>query len=334
MVTMFVENDSALSCRDGLSSISIFSQLSVAPLDLNLVLEFLERQQPDCCLLPGLRTDRPLLSHRGENDVSTSLLRLSIDNKSSRFHTITMHSTEPWLQQRTSRRQHAALQIAQHDPPPEQTSGFFKLSAELRNLIYEDLIIEHDDALWVTADRHSVAEDIGPGPTPPPITQVSRLLRDETLPIYYGVNTFSISLMRERNVRMAKRWLAAVGDVGVSRMRRLRLRSYAWGEYRHQCPIDISLLINAVGVSKTNGDGDGKDASAVAGLLIDPEPKWPQIQAIDAARCVQEAAGAARLVGNDLPSMDTFQSMLETFASLCAFRNDPPPQSDREKYIR
>ena len=135
--------------------------------------------------------------------------------------------TLPWLPQRLSRKQHASLQVAQYNPPAEQTSGFFRLSPEMRNMIYDLVIVEHEDPLWVTARQTRSTPDIGPSPTPPPLAQVCHQLRHEALPVYYGVNDFSITLLLEENVLIARSWLAAIGDIGVLCLRNVKIHGYA-----------------------------------------------------------------------------------------------------------
>lgn len=217
-------------------------------------------------------------------------------------------------------------QAARTDSSLEQTSGFFTLSAELRNLIYDLLDLRYEDALWVLANRHSEAEDIGPCPTPPPIAQVCQLLRAETLPIFYSINVFSISPMRERNVRMAKRWVQVVGPSGGLRLRRLRLRGSAWTNGSYPYPQDISVIIavNASGYMSTTRQTQATMPNAT--FSIATESQKPNEQAVWVARRLREMAPGPDVEGSAADVVEALERIIETFASFCTFRNERPPQ--------
>lgn len=107
-----------------------------------------------------------------------------------------------------------------------QTSHFFNLSAELRNIIYAE-VLEHDDALWFTANRRSTVDDGKPPlAEPPALLQVCRLMPSEALTMFYASNTFSITLMNEANVTRAKCRARVIGDSATKSTFRLRLHGH------------------------------------------------------------------------------------------------------------
>ncbi|KJX92692.1 hypothetical protein TI39_contig5831g00006 [Zymoseptoria brevis] len=70
--------------------------------------------------------------------------------------------------------------------------GFGKLSAELRNRIYDQVLPDDDEIEVYSANLSKPSEDYQP-----PITQVCREMRAETLPMFYGRNQFVLPLTTE-----------------------------------------------------------------------------------------------------------------------------------------
>lgn len=216
----------------------------------------------------------------------------------------------------------------------EQASGFFTLSAELRNMIYEHLSLEKRNALWNTAETKGSVRNIGPSATPPPISQVCRLIRSETLSIYYGLNNFSISLMPERNVGMAQRWISAIGTEGVSRLRNFRIRGYAWGPWREYSWVDDSghttftRSFHSSNISMTvqrqvrpqqipRHRRDDIDAAPGAAFSVVPEESVLDDSFAPLAPLLSQVLTAT--------AVRRFQCVVELFASCCMFRTEEPP---------
>jgi hypothetical protein len=93
-----------------------------------------------------------------------------------------------------------------------QSCPLLDLPAELRNHIYDWLLIpgasEEDDDYGIVTIRYD--SKIKLRWKPPPITQISRQVRRETTTIYYGENTFRITLS-PRDVRQPLHpWLRAL----------------------------------------------------------------------------------------------------------------------------
>ncbi|KAK3674543.1 hypothetical protein LTR78_005629 [Recurvomyces mirabilis] len=113
---------------------------------------------------------------------------------------------------------------------------FMDLPPELRSRIYEmvlrfdhfgDRVIQFDQTpmFWFEIKpgyRHPACQ--------PAITRVSRLLREETLKMFYSINTFSISLPEAFATLEAGRkpefeqWLEGIGETNAARVGRVILR--------------------------------------------------------------------------------------------------------------
>ena len=136
--------------------------------------------------------------------------------------------------------------------------SFFSLSAELRNRIY-DLVLcptEHGDggepralstAIYIGHPDEDAVDDVGSDDeddftffgihrtvwaTQPPITKVSRQVRLEALPIYYGTNRFLVYEKggeiieggREVSFPGAIEWLKAIGPANARLLKNINVR--------------------------------------------------------------------------------------------------------------
>lgn len=124
-------------------------------------------------------------------------------------------------------------------------SGFARLSAELRNRVYELCLIPEDGAGGATYecsrsneymrgicvqtyeqhDRYSefTSEPWGSLTSlrcQPAITRVSQQIRQETLPVYYGINEF---LAYGDDVQDVKYWLKSISESNASMIKCFRL---------------------------------------------------------------------------------------------------------------
>lgn len=188
----------------------------------------------------------------------------------------------------------------------EQTSGFFRLSAELRNMIY-DQVIEPYDEFWVCTTRGHKLEDgtLAPIALAPPVTQICRLTREESLPMVFGKAIVSITLTREENVERAKRWAAAMGDEGLEHVKRLRLHGKA-SPYGYQ----------RVCIEKQRGS----DFSVF-------HEKLAMVHVVSDAGMVAQIEALGRNVSRGrkpLSCYEDFDALIDLFASRLAFRQQVP----------
>lgn len=193
----------------------------------------------------------------------------------------------------------------------EQTSGFFKLSAELRNMIYHDLV-RRGSTYWITADQNKTYGDKRASiAASSAITQVCRQICTETLPIFYGANTFSITLMCETNVTRAKQWVAAVGNTGVEHVKRILLRGRLAKSVRQNFDPKNSTSSICIRVSRRNGE-----------VVVDYENGKPLLSGLPAAGPADELKACIELADDRKPlsSMKEMTELLECFATRLPFR--------------
>lgn len=242
--------------------------------------------------------------------VSFQLL-VSVPSLTSRNNTI-MPSTQttkralPWPRQRLTRKQKAQLQVAQYDPRPDQTSGLFSIPPELRNAIYELLIVEQDDALRVVAKRNH--EYAGLKPSPPPLCQVCHEIRNETLPIFYGVNVFSMTLLCHSNVAMAKGWLRETGNVKLSMVRHLRLRSY---------PFIPKWSSTGIGSTISVEVGEGAEYTINASFVYDCN--YTNADLLEQSARARSAIRRMTESADDLDMVAGYSGVIDAVASVCTF---------------
>ncbi|KAK3070140.1 hypothetical protein LTR53_010971 [Teratosphaeriaceae sp. CCFEE 6253] len=100
--------------------------------------------------------------------------------------------------------------LALQSPAPHQ-SRLLRLPPELRNRIYEYVLIVETPISrnlpprsWWGTEAH-ILRDFATAVRQPPLTRTCRVMRSETIPIFYGANTFE----GPYGARMA--WLAAIG---------------------------------------------------------------------------------------------------------------------------
>lgn len=87
-----------------------------------------------------------------------------------------------------------------------QMKSLLDLPAELRNVIYEyALVFERNIPPW-DRPRHRKVEEWWQ----PALTRTNRMIRGETLPIFYALNTFSLHPVRPHADRYV-RWLLGIG---------------------------------------------------------------------------------------------------------------------------
>lgn len=168
--------------------------------------------------------------------------------------------------------------------------SFMSLSAELRNHIYElvvtpdrageggvdgelaicvqDVRFEMDDSMTTWADSYGWT---GSWRKQPAITRVSRQVRDESLPIYYGVNNFVAhpipGCRRKSQLHQARVWLRKIGVANARRIKR-------FGIY---CPHGL-LMKRDVMMQQLNPRLVGLAESSVTLYREEDELEWIEVE--------------------------------------------------------
>lgn len=113
--------------------------------------------------------------------------------------------------------------------PASQTSSFFRLSPELRNIIYSETI-EPGQVLFVAAG-HPYKLESKPA-TISAIAQVCQQMRNEALPMFYGNNIFCVSLIKNEDVARANLWATTIGKADLLKIRTIVFHGEANDYYR------------------------------------------------------------------------------------------------------
>lgn len=91
-------------------------------------------------------------------------------------------------------------------------TNFLDLPPELRIQIYQHVLIRNQPTIIGEAYRWSlVKHSIGRQLAQPSITRASRLIRNESLPIFYGENMFIAREIFWSRRKTVQKWLSAIG---------------------------------------------------------------------------------------------------------------------------
>ena len=113
------------------------------------------------------------------------------------------------------------------DAAPHPMSRILALPAELRNRIYTYVVASPESLLlyshWVGVDKQ------------PAVSSVCRQVRNETLGLYYSLNTFQLHIHPNLDVNVFTRWIDAIGPHNARNLQRISIM-FHFG-------IDVSLDI-------------------------------------------------------------------------------------------
>lgn len=120
------------------------------------------------------------------------------------------------------------------------SSGLFaKLPAELRNCIYELVLIKtvpyghcQELVLIKTRPHGHCRADRRTYPEQPALTRTCKLIRNEALPLFYSKNIFIMDAMCQRHVEAARRWLKRLSKQDREHVGQVITTRVAWESYR------------------------------------------------------------------------------------------------------
>lgn len=123
-------------------------------------------------------------------------------------------------------------------------SSFLDLPPELRNTIYKEALIQPEpDSLGARESKASdqVQYSFIPKRTFHALTQTSKQVRSETIPMFYASNTFAISISTRKQLYPFRRlicadkyvatWALAASEQAIGSIRSLRLSSDSLSKY-------------------------------------------------------------------------------------------------------
>lgn len=102
--------------------------------------------------------------------------------------------------------------------------GLLDLPKELRDAIFSHILLKPQNTITMLSNSHCFRSEVSAAQ--PTISQVSRQLRAETLPVFYGSNRFLAELGDPEDLDTAKNWLGAIGDQNVRFLRHLVLSGW------------------------------------------------------------------------------------------------------------
>ncbi|KAK5686564.1 hypothetical protein LTS10_002684 [Elasticomyces elasticus] len=127
--------------------------------------------------------------------------------------------------------------------PVDDTPGFLRLPAELRNIIYEMALPRDNFYVSVrTTEPLHVLRCLAEPATIPALLATCRLIRNDTLPIFYGTNIFGLRTGSKKDFRDTLAWLQSIDERAVAGIVKLVVTGTTaceWHEYRHS--FDMSL---------------------------------------------------------------------------------------------
>ncbi|KAK5173178.1 uncharacterized protein LTR77_003300 [Saxophila tyrrhenica] len=99
------------------------------------------------------------------------------------------------------------------------------LPRELRDQVYGYALLE--PIVSVTPKLHHAPDFQNyPPATQPGITKTNRQLREETLPLFYSLNTFHMGLGNRTDRPLTKRWLRSLNADNIRHLRRIQLATW------------------------------------------------------------------------------------------------------------
>lgn len=110
--------------------------------------------------------------------------------------------------------------------------GLLDLPKELRDEIFSHLLLKPRNTITMLSNSHCFRSEVSAAQ--PALSQVSKQLRAETLPVFYGSNRFLAELGDAEDLETAKNWLVAIGDGNVRFLRHLVLSGWTRRAHNEQ----------------------------------------------------------------------------------------------------
>lgn len=105
--------------------------------------------------------------------------------------------------------------------PTNPDATLLGLPRELRDLILDYILIKSTNTITMLPNFNCHANEISA--SQPPVCQVNRQLRHETLPTFYSSNIFTAQLDNAVDLDITLSWLEAIGDENISYLRKVVL---------------------------------------------------------------------------------------------------------------
>lgn len=105
--------------------------------------------------------------------------------------------------------------------------GFLDLPPEIRDTIYEYVVIKDDSVITMLSNAHCFQSEISAAQ--PAICYVNKQIRQESLATFYKRNIFTAEVSFSDDLQTARNWVFALGDEKVALLRKVLLSSWTRG---------------------------------------------------------------------------------------------------------
>ncbi|KXL49496.1 hypothetical protein M433DRAFT_158677 [Acidomyces richmondensis BFW] len=183
-------------------------------------------------------------------------------------------------------------------------SRLMNLPAELREQIYLLLVVKPQNTVTMLSNYNCYRSEVSA--CQPTISFVSRQLRKETLPLFYGNNLFMAEITQIVDLEIAKRWLNAIGDENVKSLRRLAICGWTRIPFGHMVSKRWVRIVLDLKNGTIEVEGTGSEAGQYSSTIAAIE----QLKA-SFLKMVESRDG----LNFDVESLETF---LDGFHGLCA----------------
>ncbi|KAK4553460.1 hypothetical protein LTR86_009517 [Recurvomyces mirabilis] len=123
------------------------------------------------------------------------------------------------------------MDVQQKQITSRSKKGFLDLPAELRETIYELLVLKPHNTITMLTNHDCFRSEISA--SQPAIAKVNQQLRNEALATFYSNNIFLAEVSDKEDLLIAKRWLRSIGDINVGRLRFLAICGWTKVPFGH-----------------------------------------------------------------------------------------------------
>jgi len=115
--------------------------------------------------------------------------------------------------------------------PPTKERGFLGLPPEIREQIYELLVVKPTNTITMLSNHNIFKSEVSA--CQPALCWVNSQIRHEALATFYSNNLFLAEVSDRTDLATAKHWLRAIGDANVGCLRRLALCGWTRAPFGH-----------------------------------------------------------------------------------------------------
>jgi hypothetical protein len=150
---------------------------------------------------------------------------------------------------------------------PRTFYGFLELPREIRDAIYEYVVIKKDSVITMLSNAHCHNSQVSAAQ--PAISYVNKQIRKESLQCFYKKNTFTAELFFPDDLQIAQNWVFALGDEKIGLIRRVLLSNWSyptsnWSPHQQD---RVHLIVNpsegTFAIEATKGNSCGSESRVI-----------------------------------------------------------------------